>query len=90
MKQLACWSAEDVAKKAPSAAKQVKSERLCLGTVVVLGIVNRVWITYVNHFAELLTMETFKACVARNRLGPKSRNCIAGSARRSSCRGEGA
>ncbi|KAL3673954.1 hypothetical protein V7S43_001640 [Phytophthora oleae] len=55
------WSAEYVAKKAPSAAKQVKSEWLGLGTVVELVIGDRVRITYSDHFAELLTMETFEA-----------------------------
>ncbi|CAH0481520.1 unnamed protein product [Peronospora belbahrii] len=57
----ACWSAKDVAKKAPSAAKQVKLEWLSLGTVVEHGTGDRVWITYANHFAELLMMETFEA-----------------------------
>ncbi|CAH0522421.1 unnamed protein product [Peronospora belbahrii] len=57
-----CWSAKDVAKKAPSASKQVKSEWLSLGTVVELGIGDRVWITYANHSAELLTMKLSKLC----------------------------
>ncbi|RQM09060.1 hypothetical protein KXD40_008053 [Peronospora effusa] len=48
-------SAEDVAQKAPSTAKQVESEWLRLRTVVELLIRNRGWITDSDHFAELLT-----------------------------------
>ncbi|CAI5709013.1 unnamed protein product [Peronospora effusa] len=54
-------SAEDVAQKAPSTAKQVESEWLRLRTVVELLIRNRGWITDSDHFAELLTMETLEA-----------------------------
>ena len=60
-----CWNvyryAEDVAKKSPSTANQVESEWLRLRTVVELLIENRGWITYSDHFAELLAMETLEA-----------------------------
>ncbi|RMX63695.1 hypothetical protein KXD40_002590 [Peronospora effusa] len=55
------YAVEDVTKKAPSAAKQVKSEWLGFGTSVKLVIGNSGWITYSDHFAQLLTMETFEA-----------------------------
>ena len=57
----ACRSADDVAKKTRSIAKQVESEWLRLRTVVELLIGNRGWITYSDHFAELLAMETLEA-----------------------------
>lgn len=51
---------EDVAKKTPSIAKQVELMWMGLRTVVELLIGYRGWITYPNHFAELLTMETLE------------------------------
>ena len=50
-----------MAKKAPSAAKQVKTEWLGLGTIVKLVIGDCGYIMYLDHFAQLLTMETSEA-----------------------------